>query len=170
MKLSRPGRLRVTVVAAVVATWMCVVAPSTPASAAASPGNLGNVSVGCCLAGPSATCEFGANGYGDHCVHWGQNYDGSHSGIWQSTVPDFPVTGSTHWVYMSAGTGQGQYIGNNNGSNQNLDRICQLRLFYDPGYGTPSVTLGTYGSSTWQKQGGGLGTLLNNIRSHHFCI
>jgi hypothetical protein len=99
-----------------------------------------------------------------HCIFWGQNYDGSMSTV-VGDVPNFPVSGSTQYTFQSSGTGQGQRIGNNNGSDANYDLFCQVKLWYSPNYAGPSVTLTQEYSTGWARHGSELGSLLNNIRS-----
>src|SRR6187431_1364516 len=65
----------------------------------------------------SANCGFD---YGGMCVYWGQSYNGSHTNITEE-VANYPVGGNTAYKFKSSGTGQGQYIGNNNGSNRNYE-------------------------------------------------
>lgn len=113
-------------------------------------------------AAPRANCTSGA--FQDHCIFWGQSYNGSHTGVAEA-VDNFPVGGSTPYVYLSSGTGQGQYIGNNNGSDRNLDTACAVTIWYDPGPGGPNITLSKYPQSGYQRAGSQLGTLLNNIRA-----
>lgn len=114
----------------------------------------------------NATCVIGA--YGDDCIYWGQSYNGSHSGV-SEEVLNFPVSGTTEYKYLSAGSGQGQYLGNNNGSNRNYDSVCVLTIWYNPAssggvFSGPSLTLAKYPLSGYGRAGSGLGTLLNNIR------
>ncbi len=107
-----------------------------------------------------ANCEF-ENG---HCIYWGQSYNGSHSNI-SGDVSNYPVSGSTNFTYKSSGTGQGQYIGNNNGSNRNYLLFCRIRIWYNPNYTGASLVLAQYGNPGWERAGSQLGALLNNIRS-----
>jgi hypothetical protein len=117
-------------------------------------------------ANPTTDCPIGPS-FGVDCIFWGQGYDGSHSGVVE-TVSDFPVSGSTSYVYVSSGTGQGEYIGNNNGSNINTDTACRLNIWYDPGYAGHEVTFMPHGTSQFEAAGSGLGFLLNNIRSQNW--
>lgn len=110
----------------------------------------------------TSTCTIAA--YGDSCIYWGQSYNGSHAGVAEA-VSDFPVSGTTSYRYMSSGTGQKEFIGNNNGSNRNYDTVCTLTIWYNPGYSGYTLTLPTYPLSGYQRAGSGLGTLLNNIRA-----
>jgi hypothetical protein len=107
-----------------------------------------------------------AGHYGTHCVWWGQSYNGAHAGFdWaQCRTPDYNV-----FYYPSNGTGHGERIGNNNGSDQNGDIYNALTLYYDPNYAGYTVTLSPYGISGWEKAGSQLGHLLNNLRSSKFC-
>jgi hypothetical protein len=111
---------------------------------------------------PRANCVSGA--YQDHCIFWGQSYNGSHTGV-AEPVANFPVSGSTPYVYLSSGTGRGERIGNNNGSDRNLDTACTAILWYDPNHRGPNIALTRYPQSGYQRAGSALGTLLNNIRS-----
>lgn len=113
-------------------------------------------------AAPRANCVSGA--FQDHCIFWGQSYNNSRTGV-AEVVDNFPVSGSTAYRYLSAGTGQGEYIGNNNGSDRNLDTACAVTLWYNPGQGGPHVGLTRYPQSGHQRAGSQLGVLLNNIRS-----
>lgn len=112
----------------------------------------------------TASCAPAA--YGPSCIFWGQNYNGSHTGV-VGAVPNFPVSGSTDYVYKSSGAGHGQYLGNNNGSNWNRDTVCRVHLWYNPNYSGYEVTLDVYGSGNGvaRKKGSQLGHLLNNLRS-----
>lgn len=104
-----------------------------------------------------------------HCIHWGQKYNGSASSVY-GNISNFPVSGSTSYVYLSGGSGQGQYIGNNNGSNRNWLIFCEYRIYYSPNYSGPSILMAQYGNPGWSRNGSGLGTLLNNIRSQtEYC-
>lgn len=121
-------------------------------------------------AGPAqaatSTCSIGYI-TGQSCIHWGQSYNGSQSGVTEA-VENFPVSGSTSYVYLGSGSGQGQFIGNNNGSNRNLDTLCYLTIWYNPASGGVfsgiSRTFTPYPNAGYQAAGSGLGTLLNNIR------
>lgn len=115
-------------------------------------------------AAPRANCVSGA--FQDHCIFWGQAYDGSHTGVAEA-VSNFPVSGSTSYRFLSSGSGQGQYIGNNNGSDRNLDTACAVTLWYDPNppNSGPHLTLSRYPQSGYQRAGSQLGSLLNNIRA-----
>ncbi|GIH07560.1 hypothetical protein Rhe02_56270 [Rhizocola hellebori] len=107
-----------------------------------------------------ANCGF-QNG---HCIYWGQSYNGSHSNI-SGDVSNYPVSGSTSFTYKSSGTGQGQRIGNNNGSNRNYELFCRIRIWYNANYAGPNLVLAQYGEPGWERAGSQLGVLLNNIRS-----
>lgn len=128
------------------ATLLAVLLPAAPASAAVK-----------------STCTSTA---GDLCIYWGQSFDGSKSGVDNSSVSNYPVSGSTGYIYVAAGMGQGQYLGNNNGSTRNYHRTCQQRLYYDPSFGGTFITLGRYLQSGYSKAGTEQGALLNNLRSH----
>ena len=112
---------------------------------------------------PSSSCPI-LSGGGYDCIFYGESYNGSHTGVYYSN-PDFPVSGSTQWVYLSSGAGQGEYLGNNNGSNRNTDRTDPLHIWYSPDSSGYEVTLSPYGTSGYEKAGSQLGHLLNNIRS-----
>jgi hypothetical protein len=116
------------------------------------------------FAGPAAAFDpyCTVQAYGDHCVFWSQSYGGAHAGD-PGAVPDWIV-----YNYPNNGTGQGGHIGNNNGSDRNVDTVCHVRLWYNPNYGGYEVTLNPYGTSGYQRAGSGLGHLLNNLRSQNW--
>lgn len=114
---------------------------------------------------PAQAAVDGVCGYQlGHCIWWGQAYDGSHSNITEP-VANYPTSGSTPYTYRSSGSGQGQRIGNNNGSNANFLVFCRIRLWYSPNYSGPAVVMAQYLEPGWARAGSELGTLLNNIRS-----
>ncbi|RQX12213.1 hypothetical protein DDE19_29015 [Micromonospora ureilytica] len=115
-------------------------------------------------AGPAQAIDDNCGEQNGHCIYWGQNYNGSHSNVVES-VPNYPTSGSTPYTFRSSGSGQGQRIGNNNGSNRNYLQRCRIRLWYNPNYSGPNVVLAQYGDPGWQRRGSELGSLLNNIRS-----
>ncbi|MEJ3748574.1 hypothetical protein WEI85_35500 [Actinomycetes bacterium KLBMP 9797] len=145
--------MRVSRIAAGIAASVALVAPAVLIGGPAS-------------ATPHAPCVIGPEE--DHCIYWGQSYSGSHSGV-PEEVANFPVSGATPYIYLAAGSGQGERIGNNNGSDQNLDTTCEVTLWYDPNFAGPSVTLTSYPLSGHQRAGSQLGTLLNNIRSQDWA-
>ncbi|WP_432843305.1 hypothetical protein [Dactylosporangium sp. CA-092794] len=112
----------------------------------------------------SATVDANCGFQNGHCIYWGQSYSGSFANI-SGDVPDYPVSGSTSLTYKSSGTGQGERIGNNNGSHRNYEVFCRIRIWYNPNYSGPNLVLAQYGEPGWQLAGSQLGTLLNNIRS-----
>jgi hypothetical protein len=118
--------------------------PASPAQAATADGN----------------CGF-QNG---HCIYWGQSYNGSRTNI-SGDVSNYPTSGSTIFTFKTAGSGQGQRIGNNNGSNRNYELFCRIRIWYHANYTGPNLVLAQYGEPGWERAGSQLGTLLNNIRS-----
>ena len=132
--------------AAILLGTAIIVIPGSPASAAVT-----------------STCTLGHSNM-QNCIFWGQAYNNSKSGV-TGHVSNFPVTGTTGYIYKSAGTGQGQYLGNNNGSNRNMDQHCNMALYYDPNYSGPSLGFAPNPSPGYQKAGSGLGQLLNNMRS-----
>lgn len=109
-------------------------------------------------AGPNCGPDYGM------CVYWGQSYNGSYTNI-SEEVANYPTTGSTIYTFKTAGTGQGQRIGNNNGSNRNYSIFCNVVIYYNPNFSGPTVTLANWGNPGWQRAGSGLGVLLNNMRS-----
>ena len=112
---------------------------------------------------PTSSCTVAADGPG--CLFYSQAYNGSHTGV-PELVSNFPTSGSTAYTFKSAGSGQGQRIGNNNGSNRNADTACSVILWYNTGASSgPSVVLNKYGTGVYQRKGSELGTLLNNLRS-----
>jgi hypothetical protein len=117
---------------------------------------------GAAQAAPTSTCTVAS--FGPLCIYWGQSYNDSHSGVVEA-VSNFPVSGSTSYKYLSAGTGQGQFIGNNNGSVINDDTTCTAFLWYSTGSSGPELTLSRHGTTGDEKAGSAQGTLLNNLRS-----
>jgi len=106
------------------------------------------------------------------CEYWGQSYDGAHSMIYNVTeVANLPVSGSTSYVFLSSGSGQNQYLGNNNGSLRNYADVS-INLFYNTNYSGPELTLGqgNVSGSGSAKKGSEQGSLLNNLRSLIFNI
>lgn len=99
------------------------------------------------------------------CEYWGQSYDGSHSRIYNVTeVANLPVSGSTPYVFLSSGSGNGEYLGNNNGSVRNYNDVS-VNLYYNTNFSGPELTLSQYNTSGYQKAGSAQGSLLNNLRS-----
>jgi|SRR5215831_14480689 len=118
-------------------------------------------------AGVSPSCgPVRWQGYDAVCFYWGQSYNGSHSFVYDTgQTANFPVSGQTNLVFTSLGTGQWEYIGNNNGSVRNYNYSERTALFYDPNFGGPSIILSAYGLSGYQRAGSQQGQLLNNVRS-----
>lgn len=118
----------------------------------------------------NGTCGSGSPsppGYG-FCLYWGQNYDGSRTNIDTLGISNFPVGGSTSLTYKSSGSGQGERLGNNNGSVRNYAFNCYYTIYYDTGYNGWSKTLSMWGGDgvyPWQLKGSEQGNLLNNVRS-----
>jgi hypothetical protein len=118
------------------------------------------------LAGPAAavavtspTCERGDVAI---CIYWGQSYNNSHTASF-GNVSNFPTSSCGIYKYLSSGTGQGQCLGNNNGSVLNLSVQC-ASLYYDPNYGGISFTLRPGAGAAGPQ----LDALLNNLRSVKF--
>ena len=115
----------------------------------------------------SATCGHSEQGL---CEYWGQSYDGSHSMINHvAEVPNLPISGSTSYVFVSSGTGHGEYLGNNNGSVRNYADVS-INLYYNTNYSGPELTLSQWNTSGYSKAGSQQGSLLNNLRSFTFGI
>lgn len=132
------------------------------AAAVAAAGAMALLPATAAQASPSSSCTVAS--YGPLCIYWGQSYNGSHTGV-PEAVSNFPVSGSTSYKYLSSGTGQGEYIGNNNGSVSNDDSTCTAFLWYDQNYSGPELTLTKHGLTGYQKAGSAQGSLLNNLRS-----
>jgi len=100
--------------------------------------------------------------YGDHCVFWSQAYSGAYAGD-PGWIPDWSL-----YTYPNNGTGAGEVIGNNNGSDRNVDTVCYVQLWYNPNYTGYELTLNPYGTSGYERAGSALGYLLNNLRSQNW--
>lgn len=130
------------------------------ATAALAAGGL--ATAGSASASPTTNCAVAP--YGPNCIFYSQNYDGSHTGV-PENLSNFPVSGSTAYRYLSSGSGQGQYLGNNNGSLSNRDNVCAVTAWYSTNSRGPFLTLTRYGVGVYQARGAQQGQLLNNIRS-----
>lgn len=128
----------------------------------AAAGAMALLPAGSAQAAPTSSCT--AASFGPLCIYWGQSYNDSHSGVVEA-VSNFPTSGSTSYKYLSSGTGQGQYIGNNNGSVINDDTTCTAFLWYGTSSTGPELTLSKHGTTGDRKAGTGQGQLLNNLRS-----
>jgi|GEM_PF-5137529 len=105
-------------------------------------------------------CNFG--GGAGLCTYWGQSYNGAQVEI----VNDRSDLAASPVVYYPAnGTGQGEHVYNNNGSEHNGNGSCSVTIYYNPGYSSYSVTMAPYGQPGAAKAGSHLGNVLNNIRS-----
>jgi len=117
----------------------------------------------------SGSCSHSLYGL---CEYWGQSYNDSHTMIYNvSGVANLPISGSTSYVFKSSGSGQGEYLGNNNGSVRNY-ADTSVNLYYNTNYSGPELTLSQWNSSGSGngKAGSGQGSLLNNLRSFTFGI
>ncbi|MDQ1739623.1 MAG: hypothetical protein QOE53_1275 [Pseudonocardiales bacterium] len=108
-------------------------------------------------------CNFGASS--GLCTYWGQSYDGAQVEVLNNRAD---LAASPVVYYPANGTGQGEHVYNNNGSNRNGNGLCTVTLYYNANYAGYSVTLQRYGQAGWQKAGSQLGSLLNNLRSFRF--
>lgn len=117
-------------------------------------------------AAPTSSCPVG-NDTGVDCIFYLEAYDGSHTGVYD-IVSNFPVSGSTSYVFLTSGTGKGSYLGNDNGSNRNTDTGTCPTIYYSTGYSGPALSLNKYGLTGYEEAGSGLGSLLNNIRSQNW--
>jgi len=111
-------------------------------------------------ASPAISTACSPTPFGIQCNYWGQSYNGAHGGE-GGWVPDF----KPNEKYPNNGTGAGQGIWNNNGSNVNEDTKCSPTIYFDPNYSGPSVTFNLNGTGVYRRAGTQLGSLLNNIRS-----
>jgi hypothetical protein len=117
----------------------------------------------------TSSCPVGGYGTGVDCIFYSEAYNGSHTGVLYGVL-NFPVSGSTEYKYLSSGAGQGQYIGNNNGSNRNTNTGYYYRIYYSQNLAGYQVTLSPYGATGYERAGSQLGNLLNNIRSQEiYC-
>jgi hypothetical protein len=107
-------------------------------------------------------CNFG--GAAGLCTYWGQSYNGAQVEI----VSDRADLASPVVYYPANGTGQGEHVYNNNGSERNGNGLCPVTIYYNANYSSYSVTMAPYGQPGYQKAGSQLGSLLNNIRSLRF--
>ena len=115
------------------------------------------------VAQPVDECNFGAGG--GLCTYWGQAYNGAQAEV----VYDRADLAASPVVYYPAnGTGQGEHVYNNNGSERNGNPGCNVIIYYNPNYSGYSLTLTPYATPGYEKAGSQLGHLLNNIRSFRY--
>jgi hypothetical protein len=111
-------------------------------------------------AAPVDECNLGG---GDGlCTFWGQSYNGAQAEVLYGRAD---LAASPVVYYPANGTGQGEHIYNNNGSEQNGNGSCTITIYYNQNYSGYSLTLQPYLKPGWEKAGSGLGNLLNNLRS-----
>ena len=89
------------------------------------------------------------------CTYWGQSYNGDQVEI----VNDRSDLAASPVVYYPAnGTGEGEHVYNNNGSEHNGNGSCSVTIYYNPGYWSYSVTMAPTASRVRRRPAASSGT------------